>query len=257
MYHVLSRGNRQEAIFADDTDRQVSLKTLGEACGRTGWRVHACVLMSNHYHLLLETPEANLVVGMQWLPGPYTQRFNGRHRLTGHLFQGRYKALLIEPGDGHNFTAVSTYIHLNPVRTGIVGVRRGRLEDYVWSSYPGYLKPGCRPPWLCVERILGCHELGDDRRGRLEYRRFMDERVATVGIQQGPCECGPDMVEDSPRLVPGWRSVPGIAARPTGRRSAGKSRASLCGDAIDEHNERHESGCSTWARRDWGCPRNG
>jgi REP element-mobilizing transposase RayT len=87
VYHVLSRGDRQEAIFADDTDRQVFLTTVGQACGRTGWRVHAYVLMANHYHLLLETPEANLVAGMQWLQGTYTQRFNCRHpaNLPGYI----------------------------------------------------------------------------------------------------------------------------------------------------------------------------
>ena len=238
VYHVLSRGNRQEAIFVDDTDRQVFLKTLGEACGRTGWQVHAYVLMPNHYHLLLETPEANLVVGMQWLQGTYTQRFNGRHRLAGHLFQGRYKALLIEPGDGRYFTAVSTYIHLNPVRAGLVGVRRGRLEDYIWSSYPGYLTPACRPPWLCVERILGCHEIVDDRRGRLGYRRFMDERVAAVASSKDRANADPIWS----KIRRGWylggeAFLDSLLGRLDDVR-AGKSRASLCGDAIDEHNER-------------------
>ena len=89
VYHVLDRGDRREAIFRDDADRELFLATLGQACGRTGWRVHAWVLMGNHYHLLLETPEANLVAGMRWLQMTYTVRFNRRHRLCGHLFQGR------------------------------------------------------------------------------------------------------------------------------------------------------------------------
>jgi len=92
-YHVMARGNRREAIFRGDWDRQLFLKTLGEACMRTGWRVHAFVLMSNHYHVFVETPEANLVAGMQWLQNSYTRRFNTRHRAWGRLFGDRYKAV--------------------------------------------------------------------------------------------------------------------------------------------------------------------
>lgn len=90
MYHVMARGDRREPIFHGDEDRELFLRTLGEACGRCGWRVHAWVLMSNHYHLLLETPRPNLVAGMSWLQNTFTIRFNRRHRLSGHLFGGRY-----------------------------------------------------------------------------------------------------------------------------------------------------------------------
>src|SRR6266566_7396989 len=99
-YHVMARGNRREPIFRSDCDRQLFLKTLGEACVMTGWRVHAWVLMSNHYHLLLETPEANLVGGMQWLQNTYTRRFNTRHKVWGRLFGDRYKAVLVEGARG-------------------------------------------------------------------------------------------------------------------------------------------------------------
>ena len=92
----MSRGNQGREIFRDDEDRQLFLKTLDEACGKTGWAVHTYVLMGNHYHALLETPEANLVDGMKWFLGTYTQRFNSRHRVFGHLFQGRYRALVID-----------------------------------------------------------------------------------------------------------------------------------------------------------------
>src|SRR6266481_2567508 len=85
-YHVMARGNRRGRIFHDDVDRRFFLQTLGEACERTGWRVHAWVLMRNHYHLMLETPEANLIEGMKWLQNTYTRRFNSRHRLWGRLF---------------------------------------------------------------------------------------------------------------------------------------------------------------------------
>ena len=86
IYHVLDRGDRREAIFKDDADRRRFLETLGEACARTGWRVHAFVLMSNHYHLMIETPQANLVAGMRWFQTTWTMRYNTRHRLSGHLF---------------------------------------------------------------------------------------------------------------------------------------------------------------------------
>src|SRR6516165_6697004 len=117
LYHVMARGNQGRPVFRDDTDRQLWLETLGQACGKTGWRVHAYVLMGNHYHLLLETPEANLEAGMKWLQGTYTQRYNGRHKLFGHLFQGRYKAVLVDPQEKEGyFQVVSTYIHLTPAR---------------------------------------------------------------------------------------------------------------------------------------------
>src|SRR6059058_422292 len=120
VYHVVARGNQGQAIFQDDGDRRSFLKTLGEACEKTGWVVHAYVLMSNHYHLLLETPEANLVAGMKWLQGTYTQRNNSRHELRGHLFQGRYKAIVVDGEEESYFQVVSTYIHLNPARAKLI-----------------------------------------------------------------------------------------------------------------------------------------
>src|SRR6266851_4334972 len=95
LYHVISRGDGGSAIFRDEVDREQFVRSLGQACGKTGWQVHAWVLMSNHFHLVLETPEPNLVTGMKWLLGCYTQRFNRRHLQPGHLFQGRYKAQVI------------------------------------------------------------------------------------------------------------------------------------------------------------------
>jgi putative transposase len=176
VYHVMSRGNRGETIFHDDDDRRQFLHCLDETCERTGWKIHAYVLMANHYHFLLETPEPNLVVGMKWLQGTYTQRFNRRHSLHGHLFQGRYKTLVIDGAELGYFLVVSSYIHLNPARAGLV--RTGELlEQYRWSSYPSYLiSPGKRANWLCVDRVLG--ELGargDGRRDRQAYRKYTEE----------------------------------------------------------------------------------
>jgi len=96
IYHVMNRGDRREPIFRVDADRQLFLATLGECCGKTDWQVHAWCLMSNHFHLVLETPRGNLVAGMKWFLGTYTARFNRRHQLIGHLFSGRYKALVVE-----------------------------------------------------------------------------------------------------------------------------------------------------------------
>ena len=185
IYHVMSRGNRREPIFLDDDDNQMFLDTLKEACVRTGWRIHAFVLMGNHYHLLIETPEANLVDGMRWLQGTYTKRFNIRHKQWGHLFQGRYKALLIDPG-GDYFQTVGNYIHLNPARVKGYDYKNCRLIDYRWSSYPLYLHPSERPEYLVVERTLGNFGWQDDRVGRDGYLLYMRKRVQEIACSQTP-----------------------------------------------------------------------
>jgi REP element-mobilizing transposase RayT len=154
------------------------LAAVEEACERTGWRVHAYVLMDNHYHLLLETPEPNLVVGMQWLQSTYTKRFNARHRLWGHVFQGRYKAIPVEP-EGEYFSTVADYIHLNPVRVKGYDFRR-KLEAYRWSSYPAYAGTVRRSQWLIRERVLGAFESTDTPRGRRRYREHLCGRVLEI-----------------------------------------------------------------------------
>ena len=135
LYHVMDRGNQLEAIFCDNRDREVFLRTLGEANERCGWRVHYYVLMGNHYHMLLETPEANLSRGMRLLQGIYTIRHNARHHVRGHLFQGRYKAVVVNGQDAAYFRTVCDYIHLNPVRAGLL-IADDALESFVWSSFP-------------------------------------------------------------------------------------------------------------------------
>ena len=124
MYHVMNRGDRREAIFLDDIDRGLLMETLGEACEKTDWQIHAWRLMSNHFHLVTETPRANLVDGMQWLLGVYTNRFNHRQKEFGHLFSGRYKALLVEGSGNGYLKSVCDYVHLNPVRAGLIGPKR-------------------------------------------------------------------------------------------------------------------------------------
>ena len=159
-YHVMARGNRRESIFREDSDRLAWLDYLGQVCHRTAWRVYGWVLMGNHYHLLVETPGANLVSGMQWLQTAYTVWFNRRHAPSGHLFGGRYKAVLIDEAEPQSnmlygyLGTVLDYLHLNPVRAGIVGGRSSkRLLDYCWSSLTGaYLcSPRKRPKWAPVE----------------------------------------------------------------------------------------------------------
>lgn len=184
VYHVMSRGDHQDLIFTDDHDRKTFLNTLTEACEKTGWIVHAYVLMGNHYHLLLETPEANLASGMKWLQGTYTQRFNSRHKVHGHLFQGRYKALNIDDDDGYLLT-VSTYIHLNPVRARLVGCEPGQLQQFAWSSFPAYIgPPNKRPNWLETKRVFGGMGLGpDSSRIRRRYAAWVDARALECSVK--------------------------------------------------------------------------
>ncbi len=159
----------------DDEDRKTFVRTLGEAAERAGFLIHAWVLMSNHYHLLVETPEANLSRGMGWMQNTYTRRINVRHGLWGHVFGGRYKAILIEPGNC--FRALLDYIHLNPVRAKIVKREEG-LEKFVWSSLRGYLQePGKRPPWLETGMGLTVAGCEDRAGGRRKFLEMLEERV--------------------------------------------------------------------------------
>jgi REP element-mobilizing transposase RayT len=120
IYHVMSRGDHREAVFRDDEDRERFLTTFGEACTKTGWQVQALCLMGNHFHLVVETPQPNLVAGMKWFLGTYTARFNRRHKLFGHVFSGRYKALLVDAGTPGYLKTVCDYVHLNPARARLV-----------------------------------------------------------------------------------------------------------------------------------------
>ena len=181
VYHIMSRGDSGEAIAMDNTDRVRFMECLGEVCSKTGWRIHAFCLMNNHYHLLCETPEANLVTGMKWLQSVYSIRYNTRHRRHGHVFQGRYKALLVDPENDGYFGTVSTYIHLNPARAGLAGNDK-RLIEYRWSSYPLYLRPKSkRPSWLETERVMGDMGIQNDTYyGRKRYKEYLEERVSLL-----------------------------------------------------------------------------
>jgi REP element-mobilizing transposase RayT len=235
----MCRGNRQEAIFRDDRDCAVFLDTLGEACGRCGWRIHAFVLMGNHYHLLLETPEANLVVGMKWLQGTYTQRFNARHNVWGHLFQGRYKALLVE-ADGAYFTTVANYIHLNPARGRCFDLEEGQLSDYRWSSHIGYLRPAKRPEWLTVDRVLGGLDFADDVAGRGRYRQYMRKRVFEVLHSADPQKVDGEWNKIRRGWVFGSDGFRRKMEAAVDIAMDGKRRESFSGEMVNRHDE-HEA----------------
>lgn len=192
----MCRGNNGQEIFLNDEGRRMSLSTLGEAVEQTGWRIHAYVLMSNHYHLLLETPEPNLAAGMKWFQGAYTQRFNAMFKRRGHLYQGRYKAVPIatDPREGglEYFRHVSTYIHLNPFRARLCGEGfDSPLESYIWSSYPAYVgKTRKRPDWFIREKVFRTWDLkegasGSARSYREKLERFMRMENDPQAARQG------------------------------------------------------------------------
>jgi REP element-mobilizing transposase RayT len=186
-YHVMARGNRRERIFRDDDDRRFFCETLGEACEQTGWKVHAWVLMTNHYHFMLETPEPNLVAGMQWLQNTYTRRYNSRHRLWGRLFGDRYKAVLNEGRSPYYYCSLMDYIHLNPVRAGLVRVARGgSARDYAWSSVAqGYaVGERQRAEWLAVKEGLKMAQCGDTAEGRRRFVEHLDRRAREEGARK-------------------------------------------------------------------------
>lgn len=194
-YHVMARGNRRETIFHDDDDRRFFLATLSEACAMTGWRVHAWVLMSNHYHLFIQTPEANLVAGMSWLQNTVTRRYNVRHMAWGRLFGDRYKAVLVEGADFYHYRTLVDYIHLNPVRARLVVPKKSQsVLDYPWSSVAGgwALPPGKRPKWLAAEEGLMRFDLPDTVAGR----RRMVERLDRRAVEEEIKTCGMPVVQE-------------------------------------------------------------
>jgi REP element-mobilizing transposase RayT len=206
-YHVTARGNERKAIFRDDQDRRRFLAGVSEMAERFGVRFHAYVLMDNHYHLLVETPHANLSPAMQWLGVSYSLSFNHRHRRVGHLFQGRFTAVLLEPTAA---VEVSRYVHLNPVRVRGLGLdkaaqqrsrggwvekpdaalireRTARLRRYRWSSYPAYLELAERPAGLTTRHVLEMLGRGSWADRRKAYRQFVEAPLRD-GMLESPWE---------------------------------------------------------------------
>jgi putative transposase len=174
LYHLTSRGDRRENIYNDDTDRQNFLTVFATVIEQFNWVCYAYCLMDNHYHLLVQTPDGNLSKGMRQLNGVYTQNYNRRHRIVGHLFQGRYKSILVD--EDAYLLELSRYIVLNPVKAGMVR----QVDAWAWSSYRAMTGDGISPEWLSSNYLL--LQFSPKRKIAINrYKRFVAE-----GIKNGP-----------------------------------------------------------------------
>lgn len=172
LYHVFSRGNNRQCIFLSDGDKLMFLDLIEAFTRRFSIEVYAYVLMDNHYHILLKTIEKNLSKSMQWFGSAYTRRFNIRNRVNGHLFQGRFKSILVE-NDAY-LSQLSCYIHRNPLRAGLVK----RLSDYPWSSYQFYAFGEKVPNWLKTRLILNLSGSADPHK---KYRQMVQNYANEQG----------------------------------------------------------------------------
>jgi len=171
-YHVTSRGNERKDVFKSQRDREKFLEYLASATERYGAVIHVYCLMSNHYHLLLETPAGNLSQIMRHINGAYTTYFNIKRKRSGHLFQGRFKAILVEADE--YATELSRYIHLNPIRAGMAE----RPEDFRWSSYRSYIGQNAAPEWLKMGMVLSYFGEKTEAAGT-KYRTFVEDLLGT------------------------------------------------------------------------------
>ncbi len=214
IYHVTSRGDRREEIYLGDEDREVWLEVLGQVCERFNWVCHAWCQMTNHYHLLIETPEANLAQGMRQLNGVYTQRLNRAHDRVGHVFQGRYKAILVERES--YLLELARYVVLNPLRAKMVR----QLENWRWSSYLATCGQVESPAWLQTDWILA--QFGQRRSNAIaRYVAFVHEgaRLPSVWSNlQGQIYLGSEaFVEKMQALI---EQKPGLTEIPRAQRRA-------------------------------------
>ncbi len=170
LYHVTSRGDRREDIFSDDADRRQWLEIFASVCQRMNWLCYAYCLMDNHYHIVIETPQANLSLGMRQLNGVFTQKSNRRHGRGGHVFQGRYKAIVI---DKDNYLLeICRYVALNPLRAGLVE----KIGDWPWSSYLPTSGDAEAPPWLAPDAVLALFGPNQPL-ARSAYRSFVRQGI--------------------------------------------------------------------------------
>jgi REP element-mobilizing transposase RayT len=220
LYHVTSRGNRQEVIYEHDDDRRAFLSILEDVCRNQNWICYAYCLMSNHYHLLIETPDANLSKGMRQLNGVYTQTHNRVHQRVGHVFQGRYKAILVQKET--YLLELSRYIVLNPVRARMVR----STKDWPWSSYRATAAQSTGPECLNTERVLAAFSR---RKGAAieKYKKFVAEgrgQAAPWKALKNQMYLGDDeFIEDVQALIDSDRDlseVPSSQRRPVPRRLA-------------------------------------
>ena len=215
LYHVISRGNERKPIVRDDLDREKRLDWLRRTVETYGWRLHAFVLMTNHEHLFVQTPEANLSAGMQYLGGSYTSYFNRRHRRAGHLMQGRYRGHLID-AEGY-FLEVSRYLHLNPVRAKLCR----RPWRYEWSSAAAHTDERARSQLL---DLSDWYEQMPAEAWRKELSRMLnDAELAQVRLRTHTGRpLGSDSFLSKLETLLGRR----LRALPPGRPKKGKSHAS-------------------------------
>jgi REP element-mobilizing transposase RayT len=235
-YHVMARGDGGKMIFEGKEDAESFLYWLSALHESHGSIVHAWVLMGNHFHLLLETPSANLVSGMRYLMSHFSQGWNARRKRRGHVFQGRYKAIPISGervADGSYFRITADYIHLNPARAKLAGGKKGDLVEYPWSSLKHY-KAGKVPPWMKIERVLDAFSLDQKRRGRTAYVEYLEIRAKK--------EKGELDAEAMRALRRGWflgedRFRDQLLNLMDQVTSKAKNKKSIAGAAINEHNE--------------------
>lgn len=215
LYHVTSRGDGREAIFLSEQDRRLFLRVLSQVVQDFNWALHAYCLMDNHYHLLIETPDGNLSKGMRQLNGVYTQRFNRQHGRVGHVFQGRYKAIIVQRES--YLLELARYVVLNPVRAHMVN----SAAEWPWSSYQATAGLCDAPPWLVVDWILSVFSphrseavmryaafvaAGKDQRGpweKLKNQIFLGSGAFIAGLQG-------DLDADAEH-----REIPAVQRRPT------------------------------------------
>lgn len=217
LYHVTSRGDGREDIYRAPGDRRLFLDVLGGVWRRYHWTIHAYCLMSNHYHLVVETPQPNLAKGMRELNGVYTQRFNRLYQRVGHVFQGRYKAILVQKEA--YFLELARYVVLNPVRAGMVD----SVEAYPWSSYRAMIGEVVAPEWL--ERRATLAAFADtESEAVAHYRRFVAEGANQPSLWEQLKQqvfLGSEAFVDSLRrqIPPGLdlRDVPQAKPRPVAR----------------------------------------
>ena len=226
VYHVTSRGNARQAIFIDDEDRGGFLDVLSMVVERFNWLCHSYCLMENHYHLLIETPDGNLSKGMRELNGVYTQGFNQRYRRVGHLFQGRYKAIIVEKDD--HLSSLCRYVVLNPERAGLIK----RPEQWRWSSYRATAGWTKRASFLTVDWVLS--QFGGQKRLAIEkYKRFVMEGVGKESpweTLRGQIFCGTDgfikqlrgLLDEKERIKEVPRAQRYVARPPLGELLKGK-----------------------------------
>lgn len=209
LHHAYARGVAKQAIYQTDQDRVAFLAILGTTVERHNWLIHAYCLMGNHYHLLVETPDANLSAGMHYLNGVYAMRYNSAHERVGHLFQGRYRATLVDREE--YFLQAACYIVLNPVRAGIVE----HPSQYPWSSYQGTAEGTGAPHFLSPGDILRCFS-GNGTAARMLYRRFVeagiDEETARR-LESGEVCGGEEFCARLRELVEGKRDIREIPRR--------------------------------------------